>query len=97
MSVERGSVPLNEDRIGQRHFDELLDGAEHRVTREQHERAAVRAAEDLDDFARRRFGKSRRFRRGHAARQVEQRLCRVVELGSHANVVDFRIPSRPLT
>ena len=54
---------LHEDRKGNRHLDELLDRAQHRVAGEEDERAAARSPENFDHLARGRRAEVRRLRR----------------------------------
>ena len=86
---------LHENRIVERHLGDRLHGAQRRVAGEQHEGAAARALQNLDDLAAGGAREIRRPRIGHPRRQIQDRLAREVELRRQADLARrCRMPSR---
>ena len=79
-------VPGREQSRLERRLDRRLHHSQHGVAGEQHERAAVASIEDRHDLGGRRGRERRRPGIGHAGRQVEDRLPRVVELGGETQL-----------
>ena len=86
MSAERGARALHEHGIFELHRRQLVDLSQVRVAREQHERAAAAAFENLDDLASGGLHERGRARLRHLARQVQDGLTFVVELGGQPDL-----------